>query len=107
MLDNDGVIIGSKAADQTSKEERNSDNPNGDPIRVPWRFDSDGNLIIKNPTCSAYFEHYTNKYGWQTVCELCARHTIVQHMKIHQHCSIWKNMRCTADNSTGSPTDSI
>ena len=37
---------------------RKSNNPNGRPIRAPWRFDSDGNLIIENPTKHDYNINY-------------------------------------------------
>ena len=80
------------------QEKRKSNNPNGGPIRVAWRFDSDGNLIIKNPTFSDYFKHnYTNKYGCQTVCELCGRNTIVQHKRRHQSSKICNKMRRNAE----------
>ena len=87
---------------------RKSNNPNGRPIRAPWRYDSDGNLIIKNPTFCEYYKHnYINKYGCETICELCCINIRVKHIKRHQNSNICKKIRYTKDNNTESSTDTI
>ena len=87
---------------------RKSNNPNGRPIRVPWRFDSDGNLIIKNPTFSDYCKYnYATKYGLKIECELCGRKVVSEQLKRHKTSAICKKIRGGSDNDTESPTNRI
>ena len=87
---------------------RKSNNPNGGPIRVPWRFDSDGNLIIKNPTKHDYnINYYKIMSVHKAKCDLCNRETVWKHMKRHQESNICKKYRFDSDNNGESPTDSI
>jgi len=61
---------------------RKSNNPNGRPIRVPWRFDSDGNLIIENPTKHDYnINYYKHVESQKLQCNLCGRNTMVKYVK--------------------------
>ena len=63
---------------------RPSHNPNGRPISVPWRFNEDGELIIKNPTWSDYKAYnYKHKYGLPVQCAFCKRTVVLDHLKRH------------------------
>lgn len=50
--------------DKTEKRKRSRtekyNKPNGGPIRALWRFDSDGTLIVENPTTRDYIHYYKN-----------------------------------------------
>jgi len=80
--------------DEVQSTKRTSNNPKGRPISVPWRFDSDGNLIVENPTFSDYYKYnYYNKYSCKTLCVLCCRNALIKHMKRHQNSNICKKNR--------------
>ena len=78
----------------------------GCPIRVPWRFDSDGTLIVTNPTFREDYKHnYTNKYSCKVICNLCNREVSKNNCIRHKTSKICKTRRSGSD--TESPTDSI
>jgi len=82
-------FMGNEVANQNNSLEiiipkRKSNNPKGLPIRVPWRFDSEGNLVVLNPTIHDYNKYnYATRYGVKVECEFCKR-KVVQ-AKINRH----------------------
>ena len=63
-------------------------------IRCAWRFDSEGNLIVLNPTWSDYYHYnYITKYGCKVACELCNREVVQSKLNRHQKSEICKRKR--------------
>lgn len=69
------------------RHERGSTNK----IRCPWRFNEDGELIIKHPTWMDYFRHnYTTKYGVKVECDQCHRSVVASKLARHHTSKICK-----------------
>ena len=72
---------------------KKSNNPKGMPIRVPWRFDSEGNLVVHNPTIHDYNKYnYATRYGIKVHCEFCNRKVVQAKLNRHQMSIICKTI---------------
>ena len=75
-------------------QEKSIKHPGGRPIKVPWRFDEDGNLVVLTAKWTDYYHHnYINKYGNKVTCELCNRVVVQSKLNRHQQSEICKRKR--------------